>query len=322
MSNVFDYLDWRGDLTFAQAPFNEIDALILAITAYIHYPESFVEPIDFKEALWKFDAQPPEVAYRGFEGIRDDVYALLKRLELSERFKGLLLSDYRSIFIKEAEEQFAALTYHLGDGSLLCVFRGTDSTLVGWKEDFNMALDKPVPSQLSAAHYLQEMADKYAGKLRVTGHSKGANLAVYAASQLKDYSRILNVYCNDGPGFSAEFINSAGFQRIRDCIKAYMPAGSLVGGLMSPPKTELILSNGVSILQHDPFTWQLKGTHFLKNDQRPAHIKVIEKTLNDFWQKSDKEELKKYLDNIYKHLDNFDTDFQHTIAKLKKIISE
>lgn len=320
MSNVFDYLDWRGDLTFEQASFNEIDALILAITAYIHYPDSFDELTSFKEALQKFYAQPPEDAYRGFDGIKDDIYQLLKSLEENRRFNELYLSDYRNIFIKEPQEQFAAMTYHLADHCLITVFRGTDSTLVGWKEDFNMALDKPVPAQLSAAAYLEDIADKYAKKIIVTGHSKGANLAVFAASQLRDKDRLLNVYCNDGPGFSNEFINSSEFKEIKERIKAYMPAGSIVGGLMIPPQIEMILSNGVSILQHDPFSWQLKGTHFLKNDQRPAHIKAAEKALNEFWQKADKDELKSFIDNIYKQLDKFDTDFQHTIKKLKSLI--
>lgn len=320
MSNVFDYLDWRGDLTFEQAAFNEIDALILAITAYIHYPDSFDEPTSFKEALQKFYAQPAEDAYRGFEGIKDDIYQLLKSLEENKRFNGLYLSDYRNIFIKEPQEQFAAMTYHLADHSLITVFRGTDSTLVGWKEDFNMALDKPVPAQLSAAAYLEEISDKYGKNIIVTGHSKGANLAVFAASQLKDKDRLLNIYCNDGPGFSDEFINSGEFKGIEERIKAYMPAGSIVGGLMIPPQTEMILSNGVSILQHDPFSWQLKGTHFLKNDQRPAHIKAAEKALNEFWQKADKDELKSFIDSIYKQLDKFDTDFQRTIKKLKSLI--
>lgn len=320
MSNVFDYLDWRGDLTFEQASFNEIDALILAITAYIHYPDSFDEPTSFKEALQKFYAQPAEDAYRGFDGIKDDIYQLLKSLEENKRFNELYLSDYRNIFIKEPQEQFAAMTYHLADHYLITVFRGTDSTLVGWKEDFNMALDKPVPAQLSAAAYLEEIADKYAKKIIVTGHSKGANLAVFAASQLRDKDRLLNVYCNDGPGFSNGFINSSEFKEIKERIKAYMPAGSIVGGLMIPPQTEMILSNGISILQHDPFSWQLKGTNFLKNDQRPAHIKAAEKALNEFWQKADKDELKSFIDSIYKQLDKFDTDFQHTIKKLKSLI--
>lgn len=33
---VFDYLQWRGDLTLQQDPFNEVDNLVLCIIAYIN----------------------------------------------------------------------------------------------------------------------------------------------------------------------------------------------------------------------------------------------------------------------------------------------
>ena len=35
MSNMLDYIEWRGDIPFTAAPFNEVDNLVLARLSYI-----------------------------------------------------------------------------------------------------------------------------------------------------------------------------------------------------------------------------------------------------------------------------------------------
>ena len=37
MGTLFDYVNWRGDLTFSEAPFNEVDNLIFSLLSYLNF---------------------------------------------------------------------------------------------------------------------------------------------------------------------------------------------------------------------------------------------------------------------------------------------
>ena len=179
MANVFEYLHWRGDLPFSAAPFNAADSLILCRLAYLPFDGLVPDAFGPGEALAAVAERMPggEEAYR----LPDDL-RLLRALAGTRRFGGARLSGFVNRFDPAGEKQFAALTIQLEDEPPYIAFRGTDGTLVGWKEDFNMAASTSVPSQREAAAYLNAAADALAGSLRAGGHSKGGNLAVYAAA--------------------------------------------------------------------------------------------------------------------------------------------
>ena len=180
MGNIFDYLTWRGDLTFTQDPPNAVDALIFATLAYVCYGEMAQrDPQDaqtLRQCAGEFFAQDdPESRARTKRDVE-----LLRCAAATLRFGSCKLCLYRSRFLPEQETQFAAMTFLLDDGSMMLSYRGTDNSLVGWKEDFNMTFQQTIPAQRLAQEYIREAALAYIAPMRVTGHSKGGNLAVYA----------------------------------------------------------------------------------------------------------------------------------------------
>ena len=183
MASMLDYIAWRGDLSFSLAGPNEVDALIFSTLSYIPFQGSAErnpeKPILLRQAAREFFDHPdPE----GYVRSQNDL-ELLKAEGESERFGRIYITEYRQIFIKERDTQFAAVTFLLDDGSIFVSFRGTDNTLVGWKEDFSMCFRREIPSQKLAKQYLQDVLMDHSGPVRVSGHSKGGNVAVYAVSQ-------------------------------------------------------------------------------------------------------------------------------------------
>jgi hypothetical protein len=160
----------------------------------------------------------------------------------------------------EAEKQFSALTILDCGGASLISYRGTDNTIVGWKEDFNMSFSDAVPAQLEAVAYLEKMASLIRGPLRLGGHSKGGNLAAYAAAfcSKKIRRRIRAIYSNDAPGFSRAVIESPGYREIRDRIQSFVPQSSVVGMLFEYEKNHVVVkSNQTGLMQHDVFSWEV-----------------------------------------------------------------
>ena len=231
MANVFEYLHWRGDLPFSAAPFNAADSLILCRLAYLPFDGLVPDAFEPGEVLAAVAERMPggEEAYR----LPDDL-RLLRALAGTRRFGGARLSGFVNRFDPAGEKQFAALTIRPEADLPYVAFRGTDGTLVGWKEDFNMAASTSVPSQREAAAYLNAAADALAGSLRAGGHSKGGNLAVYAAAfcHAPVQARVAAVYSHDGPGFLPQIVESAAYRRIRGRVHAFVPQSSVVGMLL------------------------------------------------------------------------------------------
>ena len=150
---------------------------------------------------------------------------LLRAMSESPRWRNLRVGAYVDEFDAETTKQFSACVFELGNGTLYVAFRGTDSSIVGWKEDFMMAFRRPVASQEAAACYLTELADHWAGPIMVGGHSKGGNLAIYAAmnADAKVQNRIRHIYSLDGPGFPSEIVTSPAYRRIQPKVTKIMP---------------------------------------------------------------------------------------------------
>lgn len=201
----------------------------------------------------------------------------------------------------EAEKQFSAVTFRLTEGLSYVAFRGTDASFVGWKEDFNMAF-QTVPSQETAVAYLARAALYCPGRLMTGGHSKGGNLAVYAAACCDEavQGRILRIYSHDGPGFLAEMLTSPGFQAIADRVEKTLPQSSVVGMLLEDQESfQLVKSGRVSFWQHDPFSWQVEGDRFCPADHLTADAHYLDKTLNDWVRGLAQEERERFVDALY-----------------------
>lgn len=282
MATMFDYLTWRGDLTFTQDPPNGVDALIFSTLSYIHYGGSVESnpetPVRLRDAAeYFFSRQEPEQYVR----VEKDL-DLLQKAALSTRFGQAKIVMYRDMLIPEQETQFAAMTFLLDDGSVFLAFRGTDYTLVGWKEDFNMSFQQTVPAQRLAQQYLREVAAEYALPLRLGGHSKGGNLAVFAAARSGPLlqQRILEVYNNDGPGFTKYMMGDPGYLAIVPRIRTFVPESSVIGMLLEHEEPYTVVkSRTVSLLQHDPYSWELQGRKFLTVEEITEDSRFLDATI-------------------------------------------
>ncbi|MBQ6356328.1 MAG: DUF2974 domain-containing protein [Solobacterium sp.] len=280
MFNVLNYLDWRGDLSFRAAPFNEIDNLILCELTYARMDDIFIEDMTLEELY---------TAYKEAGICQDDIpfdpAPLLERAAETERFKGIRISRFVNQFDPASQIQFAAVTFRLGTGLSYISFRGTDNTITGWREDFNMAVGKATPAQLAAAGYLNAVDIHKDSSLLVGGHSKGGNLAIYGAAFCapRIRNRIVRIYSNDGPGFAGETEASEEFARIARRTVHYVPQGSIVGLLMHTPATRILIhSDGISFWQHNPYSWSVQRTSFERSDKLDNFSEFIDSVL-DRW---------------------------------------
>lgn len=269
MANMMDYLDWRGDLTFEASPFCEVDNLLFSMLSFVDFAgivsdDPLDGPVRLSACGEKFFTMYPDGLDYGII-IPQKINDMLLKAAASKRYGEVYVTGYRNEVDETAGKQFAAVTFILPDNSLFIAFRGTDDTLVGWREDFQLSFTAPVPSQESAVKYVQEIARLYRGKIRLGGHSKGGNLAVFAAafSRPSIKERIITAYSNDGPGFNEEIASREEYIAMEDRIVTFVPQSSIVGMLLGINGSyRVVKSTSPMLLQHDPISWQVLGPRF------------------------------------------------------------
>ena len=310
MASVFDYLDWRGDITFGEVSLGEVDSLILSAICYVDFegivPSGFGEkPITLINAARSYlRAHKGEKVYIGAI-LPPAILTLLAKAAKTKRFGGIRLIGYINNIDKETQTQFCALSFLLDDGSLYVAYRGTDDTLVGWKENFNMSFMEAVPAQLAAVDYLDSASKLTEGNIIVGGHSKGGNLAVYATVKCsaETNEKIIKSYSNDGPGFSKTFIEGEDYQRTKHKIKTLIPQSSVVGLLLEHEETyEVVMSNEVGLMQHDPFSWEVLGGGFIKMDSITEESRSIDQKLKAWLSEMDPKQREEFVDAVYETL--------------------
>ena len=273
MANILDYLDWRGDLTFAQSPFNEVDNLILAELSFVDFKGIVPRTGEGKSVFLAGAAEQYFARFPAGEKIDmgvlvpDEIPELLRKMAASRRFGALGLNCFEDKTDHERGEQFAALTVELGEGSVYLAFRGTDDTLAGWKEDFMLACTPQIPAQRMAAEYVAWVAKQYPRrKLRIGGHSKGGNLAVWSAvhAPANVQRRIREVWSNDGPGFHTDILSLPEHADIVRRIITILPQSSLVGMILEHDEDYTVVrSSERGAWQHDGFSWEVRGPDFV-----------------------------------------------------------
>jgi hypothetical protein len=302
MDDLFEYLKWRGDLPLSQVPLTPVDALILSELSYLKLdgivPDTPARTISLSEASAQFLALPEkEQICRTKLDVK-----LLKACAETERFHRAQLTFFRNLFIPEEETQFAAVSFLLDDGTAFLSFRGTDYSLVGWKEDFNMSFADSIPAQREALRYTQEFAAGYPLLLRLGGHSKGGNVAVYAAAKADTVlqSRILAVYNNDGPGFTDALMGDPGYLAMVPKIHTYIPQSSIIGMLLEHEEPYTVVKSSlVSILQHECYSWEVKGGDFVRVDEITDHSRFIDSTLKRYLAENSKAERSAFVDTVF-----------------------
>ena len=270
MANLLNYLDWRGDISFEEVSFNKIDALVLAQISYILIYDLVSPDFDKSKTLkqlaedFKADKDFEKRLQTGYV-INKKTPEVLLKAAATKRFANVKITGLQEIFSKEEVEQFAAMTY-LIDDKVIVSFRGTDDTLIGWKEDFNIVWQDQIPAQRDALIYLENVSKAFKGKISILGHSKGGNLAVYTAVKSSDKikNRLETIYNFEGPGFSKEFFQTKEFKKIENKLINIYPELSLVGMIFHhPEKYQIVESDGFAVMEHDALTWQIMGSDFI-----------------------------------------------------------
>ena len=318
-SDLCDYIDWRGDINFNVSPMNEVDALVFCQLSYMNFenlaPKSLDSSIKLSELSKLFFASS-DLEKRIDLGMLIDPKSnlLLKKAGESLRFKDVAVTGFVSEYDSEKEEQFSAITFIINEGSLLgkqeifVAFRGTDDTLVGWKEDFNLAFMSEVPAQKDALAYLENAASKFKkAEISVGGHSKGGNLAIYASAYLNEKSKknLLAVYNFDGPGFSQNSLDSNEFFSIKQKIHSVFPQFSVVGMLFHHyDSCKIVLSDERVIMQHNPFSWFIKGTNFETKGELDAGSEIFFKSFNKWFEEIEPNQRKQFVETLFKLLES------------------
>lgn len=301
---LFDYLKWRNDVSFRAAPFNEIDNVLLSYLAYADFGELLHEPkrhvsieTCFKRFLEKHD--PAEV--RDSKHFIERAPLLLEEMVRGARFRGTKVAHFREVFDKEKVQQFAALVLLLPDGTKYVSFRGTDSSITGWKEDFLMSITAETEGAKEAVSYLNDVAASVDGDFILGGHSKGGNFAMYAAAFCEDAvkGRIRKVYNNDGPGFREEIVRSAAYRELLPKITNIVPQTSIIGRLLSNEAAHTVVkSTAAGIFQHDVTTWEVTKDKFVRAEP-DAFSDFVEKSLGTWLETMDDEARKSLVETVF-----------------------
>lgn len=300
------YAQQRMD-TFDERPLCAVDSLVFAWLAYTHLDAAQgaacrTEGIALHELLRAESFESMFGSSWDPEGSRELLFAVCS----SPRFRDTRLAEFRFTTSRGSEEQFAAMTFHLPDGSSYIAFRGTDSTIVGWKEDFNMTFLNPVPAQEEASAYLDAVARRTPGPLYAGGHSKGGNLAVYAAATCapEHRERIVRVYSHDGPGFHREFCASDAYRAVLPIMEKTVPKSTMIGAVLSEaPDCEplIVESGGFSLFQHNPFLWEVAvdDCAFVPAEGYTASSRFFNATLDAWMDKYTLAERERFVDALF-----------------------
>lgn len=307
MANVFDYFEWRGDITIDKDGFNDVDAVILSRLSYLPFdgivPRGVHNKILFTTAAQRFfenDEALKNTLWKGDE-------TLMKSVSSNKRYKNMKFSGFVNIVDKEEQMQFAVIIIQIAKDRYYISFRGTDNTVVGWKEDCNMYYMFPLPSQKKAVEYLENVAKELNGTFILGGHSKGGNLAVYAAAFCSPsiQQRIEAVYNHDGPGFSHKAIETEGYQAIKDKIHTFVPQSSIFGMMFEHEETYTIIkSNQKGFLQHDIYSWEVKRNHLVHLNTMTGTSAFFDHTITQFVEKLSIEQREEFIEGIFSLLEN------------------
>lgn len=304
METVLDYLKEYGDCSFRDMPMTEVDSLALCQLSYLKF-DGMVPGVRENSSSVTLQSLKEHPDYEKlFADVRYEEVnrALIEGMLAGKRFRNMKLNCYVNIIEKQWETQFSAITYILDDGTVYVAYRGTDETIVGWKEDFNMAFLSPVPGQEYSVGYLNSVADRIRVPFYVGGHSKGGNLAVYSAMNCRPevQDRILRVFSMDGPGFRPEVLERCGYDLIADRVTKILPHSSLVGMLFeSDMNYQVVASKTFGLAQHDPYTWLVERDHLKHVNDIYERRKRMDNTLNTWILSLDEKQLRTFVDTLY-----------------------
>ncbi len=300
MKNMLDYIKEFGHVSFEERAFSEIDALVLTELEYL--PLEKVVPSDengenfvtVKEIAEYMQEHKQELFDENPMMITQERHEVSQVIADAPRFQSLKFFGVVSVWDKDTTKQFAAITVEVEPSVRLVVFKGTDDTLIGWKEDFLMTYSPLVAGQTDAKEYLAKQASLWDGDLMISGHSKGGNLAIYAAAtQVEDVQlRIVDIFCFDSPGLYRSVLETKGYQNIVPLAMRYIPQDSLVGLMLESEVPYVIVkSNATGAMQHSAMTWEIEDGQFIKMEKLTKNSQLNDQTFKKWTESVSDEEL-------------------------------
>ena len=305
MAQLIDYLEKVENLTFDQEPLNILDKVCINEIGYLTY-EKWLTPNDLKKPIILHDyAEGKELNPDYSFMVTKERVELAEAMVRSKRFAGLHLSNYRSVLDKEVEKQFAAMIFSLPELDYhQLVFRGTDDSVIGWKEDFQLTYSREIPAHRSAMTFLEDHLPNLSGRITVSGHSKGGNLALYSAVQSSTALRekIAELLLLDSPGLMKSLLEKPSYQELKARMTVIRPQDSVVGVMLYWDRpAQLVAAEGIGFAQHNALSWEvdLAANDFAYEDQPTELSQRLEETFQEWIETLPKQQLKQGFDLVF-----------------------
>lgn len=306
-NNIENYLQWRGDITFDKDPFNEVDSAILCELAYVDFGDivkgcSLKKSVKINTIYKKYFTKHTVKEILSRENFVKMAPLIMEKIVKAKRFENLKVVGYREIVDEKKQCQFVSVIYEVGDGTYYFAFGGTDTSIVGWKEDFNLSWSAATGGQKEAVKYINQIFENRKCKIRVGGHSKGGNFAIYASafSGIKVKKQIIEIYTYDSPGFIKEIIDCKQYKNIVSKVNSIIPECSMIGMMFENTfKSKIIKSSNEGLMQHDLLSWQVMGNGFVEADGLTKLAKFINNTIKKWIVNLDNDTRKTFTDTLF-----------------------
>lgn len=302
--DIIDYAILNAHKDFTKLPFSKIDGLIFAQLSYLSFDNLVPDFKNKGKGLLLSQIAESENYEEIFplERTEEKNKKLLNAVAYSNRYGKIHVNFYEDIFDTQKDTQFCAITFLFPNGDACIAFRGTDSTITGWKENFNMLFSSPVAAQSLSVPYVENIAKKVKGNITLVGHSKGGNLAIYAGTMCNEAtkSKIVEIQSFDSPGFTKEFIESPEHIKAEEKIVKFIPEESMVGLMLNNRENyRIIKSEGSGIMQHDPFLWQIENDDFVNGEKLYMRSKFFDSTFNNWVYSSEPQQREKFVEALF-----------------------
>ena len=305
MTNILTYAQEYRNKSYKEEPFGIVDSLIFCQLSYYAYEDAAFKKIYFNKKISEYFCEQAKnnirISIKGMLTAADDE-EMIPILAEGGRHGDIKACGYVEEFCAETEKQLSAITFELEKGLYYIAFRGTDASVVGWKEDFALSFQEEIPAQRSALQYVEDMMLRYPGHFYIGGHSKGGNLAIYAAMNLPEtlQMRIKQVYSFDGPGFLREVYEKSRYENIKSIVSKIIPQSSVVGMILEEyADYKVVCSSAELHMQHNPYTWQVNGKEFVYLDSEDSFSRLIKKSLDGWLSELDFNQRKRIINTIF-----------------------
>ena len=304
MADIIEYSLMNAHKDFNTLPYSKVDGLIFAQLAYLDFNSFVPDKRLFAKGLTFANIAEQD----GFEHLFPLERTARKNLLLfnsmaySKRYGKVRINYHENVFDPENAIQFSATTFIFPNGDACVSFRGTDSTITGWRENFDMLYNDTVPAQILSVKYLNKVAGKIRGKITVVGHSKGGNLAIYAGVMCSEKAKekIVEIQGFDSPGFNEQFVSSQKYTETESKIVKFVPEESMIGMLLNDTDTyRIVKSEGEGIHQHDPFLWIIEDNDFVTGEKIHTSAKLVTNTFKEWMNNFSPQQRELFVDGIF-----------------------